>query len=167
MSRYDLPNVVKFLEVQSGIANHLLLGIRERHRPPAERESQIRLKEFNLDARWIDVAHGTAIGVSINVGVVKLLPTVKLFGVNDNQQFRRFPIDLKVTLKIVSVPPVQHSEQYFVDQLPIRFISRRIGGKRVEYPPPLILCQDRHAEAEQGKQANSAKYPWTHDFGTV
>src|SRR5271165_5953356 len=79
---YDLPTIVKLFE------------IRKRDRPPSESKCEIRFEQLDLDACGIDEAHGVAIRIAVKVGIMKFLPTVKLFRIDHNQQFRRFPVYL-------------------------------------------------------------------------
>jgi hypothetical protein len=85
MGSYDLPTVVKLLEVHSGIAHYLYLGSRERRRPPSEGECKIRLEKLDLDACGLDEPHRVTIRIPVHVGIMKLLPAVKLLGVNYDQ----------------------------------------------------------------------------------
>ena len=43
MRSYDLPAVVKLLEVHGAVSRHLLLGTWESDRPPGKGECEIRL----------------------------------------------------------------------------------------------------------------------------
>ena len=43
MRGYDLPAAVKLLEVHGAVSHHLLLGTRERDRPPGKGQREIRL----------------------------------------------------------------------------------------------------------------------------
>ena len=88
MSSYDLPTVVKFLKIHGAIACHLALGVGKRDGPPSEGKSQIRLEEFDLDTHRFDVPHEIAIRIAVNVGIVELLPTIKLLRIDHDQQFR-------------------------------------------------------------------------------
>jgi hypothetical protein len=45
--------------------------------------------------------------------------SVKLLGINENQQFGRFPIHFQMPPDIVSVPSVEHFEQDLIDLLRI------------------------------------------------
>ena len=63
---------------------HLLLGTWERDRPPSESEREIRLQQLDLDALGLDEPHRITIRIPVNVGIVQLLPAVKLFGTHDN-----------------------------------------------------------------------------------
>ena len=51
---------------------------------------------------------------------MKLLPAVKLLGVNDDQQFGRFPVGFHVSLDVVGVPTVEHFEHDLMHLLGIR-----------------------------------------------
>ena len=66
------------------------LGTRERERPPSEGECEIRLQQLDLDAFGFDEPHRITIRVAVNVGIMKLLPAVKLLRINDHQQFGDF-----------------------------------------------------------------------------
>src|SRR5271165_1395030 len=44
MRGYDLPTIVKLLEVHGGITDYLLLGTWERDRPPGESQCEVWLK---------------------------------------------------------------------------------------------------------------------------
>ena len=57
--------------------------------------------------------------IPINVGIMKLLPAVKLLSIDDNQQFGRLPIDLHILLNVVSIPAIEHFEQDAIDLLGI------------------------------------------------
>jgi hypothetical protein len=50
MRGYDLPAVVKFLEIHGAISYHVQLGSGESDRPPCEGQGEIRLQQFDLDA---------------------------------------------------------------------------------------------------------------------
>src|SRR5271165_7658116 len=53
---YDLPTIVKLLEIHGGVPHHLLVGIRKRDRPPSESKCEIRFEQLDLDACGIDEA---------------------------------------------------------------------------------------------------------------
>jgi hypothetical protein len=55
--------------------------------------------------------------VAVDVRIVKLLPAVKLLRTDDNQQLGRFPINVKMTFKIVGIPAIKHFEQDLIDLL--------------------------------------------------
>jgi hypothetical protein len=84
----DLPTVAKLLQVHGGVPHDLLFGIRKSDRPPSESKSEVRLEQFDLNAGGIDEAHGVVIRITVNIGIVKLLPAVKLLRINHHQQFR-------------------------------------------------------------------------------
>ena len=79
MGGYDLPTVIKLLEVHRGVPYHLLFGVWERNPPPSEGESEIRFQHLDLDAFGFDEAHLITIRIPVNVGIMELLPSVILF----------------------------------------------------------------------------------------
>src|ERR1700730_16172200 len=85
MRDHDLPTVIKLLEVHGGVPYHRLLGTRERDRPPSEGECEIRLQQLDLDAFGLDQPHLIPIRIPVQVGIMQLLPAVKLFRIDDNQ----------------------------------------------------------------------------------
>jgi len=117
MRGYDLPTVGELLQVHGGIAHHLLFGAGERNCPPGQGKSQVRSEKFDLDTGRIDEPHRVAVRVTIDVGIVKLLPAGELLGVNNHQQLRRFPVDVQVSLEVMGIPSVEHFEQDLVDLL--------------------------------------------------
>ena len=119
MRSYDLPAVVKLLEVHGAVSRHLLLGTWERDRPPGKGECEIRLQQLDLDAFGLDESHRNAIQIPINVGIMKLLPAVKLLSIDYDQQFGRLAIDLHIPLNVVSIPAIKHFEQNAIDLLGI------------------------------------------------
>src|ERR1700738_1070224 len=85
---HDLPAVVKLLEIHRGVSHHLLLGTREIDGPPSKCECEIRLEELDLNATGFDEPHRTTIRIPVNVGIMELLPAIKLLRIDHNQQFR-------------------------------------------------------------------------------
>src|ERR1700722_14547110 len=162
MSSYDLPTVVKFLKIHGAIACHLALGVGKRDGPPSEGKSQIRLEEFDLDTHRFNVPHVIAIRIAVNVGIVKLLPAAELLGIDNDQQLRRFPVELEMAVNIVSVPATEHDEQDFVDLLAIGFGRTWSGSQRVEDPFPSFPRHYWQGDTEQEYDQNSAKRPATH-----
>ena len=79
MRGYDLPTVIKLLEVHCGVPYHLLFGVWERDRPPSQGECEIRFQHLDLDAFGFDEPHPIAIRIAVNVGIMELLPSVILF----------------------------------------------------------------------------------------
>ena len=61
--------------------------------------------------------HRVAIGIPVDIGIMKLLPAIKLLGVNDDQQLRRFPVRVQMPLDVMGIPTVKHLEQDLVDLL--------------------------------------------------
>jgi hypothetical protein len=61
--------------------------------------------------------HDVAIRIAVEVGIMQLLPTIKLLRINNNQQLRRFPVNPQMSLNVVSIPAIQHLEQDLVDLL--------------------------------------------------
>ena len=98
----------------------LLLATWERDRPPGEGEREIRLQQLDLGAFGFDGPHRITIRIAVNVGIMKLLPPVKLLRIDDNQQFGRFPVHLQMPLDVVGVPAIKHFEHDFADPLHIR-----------------------------------------------
>src|SRR6266446_7242770 len=84
---HDLPAVVKLLEVHRGVSDHLLLGTRKIDGPPSKGECEVRLEELDLNATGFDQPHRTTIRIPVNVGIMELLPAVKLLRIDHNQQF--------------------------------------------------------------------------------
>jgi hypothetical protein len=111
MRGYDLPAVVELLEVHGAVSHDLLLGTWESGRPPGKGECEIRFQQLDLNAFGLDEAHRTTIRIPINVGVMKLLPAVKLLRIDHDQQFGRLPIRLHIPLDVVSIPAIEHFEQ--------------------------------------------------------
>jgi hypothetical protein len=97
----DFPAVVKLLEVHRAVSHRQLLGTGEGGRPPRECKCEIRLQQLDLDACGSDESHRITVRITIDVGIVKLLPAVKLFSINHNQQFWRFPIHLQMSFDVV------------------------------------------------------------------
>ena len=60
-----------------------------------------------------------AIRIPVNVGIMKLLPAVKLFRIDDNQQFGGLPVHLHMPLDVVGIPAIEHFEQDLIDLLVI------------------------------------------------
>src|SRR5580704_13499631 len=116
---YDLPTVIKFLKVHGRIADHFLLGAGEGYRPPSEGKSQIRLQQLDLDACGIDEPHRITVRIPVNVGIMQLLPAVKLLRIDDNQQFGRLPVHLQMSVDVVGIPAIKHFEQDLIDLLGI------------------------------------------------
>src|SRR5260370_36718541 len=85
---HDLPAVVKLLEVHRGVSDHLLLGTRKIDGPPSKGECEVRLEELDLNATGFDEPHSTTIRIPVNVGIMELLPAIKLLRIDHNQQFR-------------------------------------------------------------------------------
>src|ERR1700686_4697474 len=85
---HDLPAVVKPLEVHRGVSHHLLLGTRKIDRPPSKGECEVRLEELDLNATGFDEPHRTTIRIPVNVGIMEVLPAIKLLRIDHNQQFR-------------------------------------------------------------------------------
>jgi hypothetical protein len=83
---YDLPAVVRLLEVHRGVAHYLLLGIWKRDRPPSQSECEIRFQELNFDAFGVDEPPPITVRIPVNVRIMELLPAVILFRIDDNQQ---------------------------------------------------------------------------------
>src|ERR1700738_1554795 len=127
---YDLPAVVKLLEIHGGVPHHLLLGTWERDRPPGEGEGEIRLQQLDLDAFGFDEPHRITIRIAVDVGIMKVLPAVKLLRIDDNQQYGRLPVHLQMSLDVVAIPAMKHFEQDFVDLLAIRLGNAWIGDER-------------------------------------
>ena len=117
MRGYDLPAVVKLLQVDGAVSHDLLLGTWESGRPPAKGECEVRFEQLYLNAFGLDEPHRPMIRIAINVGVMKLLPAVKLFRIDYDQQFRRLPIHLHIPLDVVSIPAIEHFEQNIIDLL--------------------------------------------------
>src|SRR5260370_27962731 len=117
---YDLPTVIKLLEVHGGVPHRLLLGTRKRDRPPSEGKCEIRLQQLDLDAFGFDEPHRITVRIPVNVGIMKLLPAVKLLRIDDDQQFGRFPVNLQMSLDVVGIPAIKHFEHDLVDPLRIR-----------------------------------------------
>ena len=57
MRGYDLPTVIKLLEIHRGVPHHRMLRTRERDRPPGEGQCEIRLQQLDLDAFGFDKPH--------------------------------------------------------------------------------------------------------------
>src|ERR1700722_13789176 len=108
---YDLPAVVKLLEVHGAVSHDLLLGTWESGRRPGKSECEIRFQQLDLNAFGLDEPYRLTIRIPINVGIMKLLPAVKLFRIDYDQQFRRLPIHLHIPLDVVSIPAIEHFEQ--------------------------------------------------------
>src|SRR5271166_6735838 len=85
---YDLPAVVKLLEVHRSISHHLLLGTREIDRPPGKGECEIRFQQSDLDSAGFDEPHCASIRIPPNVGIMQLLPAINLLRIDHDQQFR-------------------------------------------------------------------------------
>ena len=119
MRRHDLPAVVELLEVHCAGSHHRLLGAWKGGRPPSKGECEIRLQQLHLNSFGLDEPHRDSIGVPIDVGIMKLLPAIKLLRVNDDQQFGRFPVGLHVSLDVVGVPTVEHFDHDLVHLLGI------------------------------------------------
>src|ERR1700730_9454451 len=85
---YDLPAVVRLLEVHRGVAHYLLLGIWKRDRPPSQSECEIRFQELYFDAFGVDEPPPITVRIRVNVGIMELLPAIKLLRIDHNQQFR-------------------------------------------------------------------------------
>jgi hypothetical protein len=149
VSGNDLPSVVKLLKVHGGVAHYLLLRIGERNGPPGQGKRQVRFEKFDLNTGWIDIPHRVAVRVAVHVRIVKLLPAVKLLGINDNQELGRLPIDLQMTFNIVSVPAIEHFEQHLVDLLGVRRARGGRGRQRVELPTSMVLRHRRRRETER------------------
>src|SRR5271157_2795563 len=60
-------------------------------------------------------------------------------------------------LDVVGIPAIEHFEQDFVDQLCIGLCSAWIRAEGVEYPPLLLLCHHRQAEAQQESRHDSTE----------
>jgi hypothetical protein len=60
-----------------------------------------------LDALGLDEPHRAAIRIPIDVGIMELLPAIKLLIVNYNQQLRRLPIHVQIPFDVVSIPPIE------------------------------------------------------------
>jgi|SRR5580704_16614102 len=88
MRGYDLPAVVRLLEVHRGVAHYLLLGIWKGDRPPSQSECEIRFQELNFDAFGVDEPPPITVRIRVNVGIMELLPAIKLLRIDHNQQFR-------------------------------------------------------------------------------
>ena len=119
MRGYDLPFVVKFLEVHGAVAHYRLLGAWESDRPPSQGKCKIGLQQPDLDAFGLNETHSRTTRIAANVGIVKLLPPVKLLRADDNQQFWRIPVNSQVSFNVVGIPPVEHFEQDLIDLLVI------------------------------------------------
>ena len=59
---------------------------------------------------WIRVGRMNPIALRSEypVGIVKLLPSVKLFRIHHNQQFGRVPIHLQMSFDVVGIPAIEH-----------------------------------------------------------
>src|ERR1700730_17739026 len=82
MRGYDLPAVVKLLEVHGAVSHDLLLGTWESGRPPGKGECEIRFQQLDLNTFGVDEPHRTTSRIPINVRVMKLLPAVKLLRID-------------------------------------------------------------------------------------
>ena len=111
MRGYDLPAVVELLEVHGAVSHDLRLGTWEGGRLPGKGECEIRFQQLDLNAFGLDEPHRTTIRIPIDVGVMKLLPAVKLLRIDHDQQFGRLPIHLHIPLDVVSIPAIEHFEQ--------------------------------------------------------
>ena len=111
MRCYDLPAVVKLLQVHGAVSLDLLLGTWESRRPPGKGECEIRFQQLDLNALGLDEPHRSTIRIPIYVRIMKLLPAVKLLRIDHDQQFGRLPIRLHIPLDVVSIPAIEHFEQ--------------------------------------------------------
>ena len=85
MRGYDLPTVIKLLEIHRGVPHHRMLRTGERDRPPREGQCEIRLQQLDLDALGLDKPHRIPIRIPVQVGIMQLLPAVKLLRIDDHQ----------------------------------------------------------------------------------
>ena len=92
-----------------------------------------------MNSFGLDEPHRDSIGITIEVGIMKLLPAVKLLGVNDDQQFGRFPVGLHESVDVVGVPTVEPFEYDLMHLLGIRHGDVWIRTEGVELPPVLLL----------------------------
>ena len=120
MRGYDSPSVFKLLQVHSAVAHYRLVGVWESDRPPGQGKREVRLQQPDLDAFRLYETHTSAALVPAKVGIMKLLPTVKLLRIHDHQQSWRFPVHLEVSVDVVGIPTVEHFEQDTIDLLLIR-----------------------------------------------
>jgi len=115
----DFPTVVKLLQVHGAVSHHQLLRTGEGGRPPRERKCEIRLQQLDLDSGGSDEPHRIAVRIPSDVGIVKLLPSVKLFRIHHHQQFGRVPIRRQMSFDVVGIPAIEHFKQDLINLLGI------------------------------------------------
>ena len=120
MRGYDLPTALKLLEVHGGISDYLVLGTWESDRPPSKRECEVRLEQPDLNPLGLNESHRGPTRIPVHIGIVKLLPAVKLLRTDDDQQFGRVPVYLHIPVDVVGIPAIEHFEQDFMHLLVIR-----------------------------------------------
>src|ERR1700733_7293145 len=86
---------------------------------------------------------------------MQLLPAVKLLGIYDHQQFRRFPIHLHISLDIVGIPAIQHLEQDLINLLGIRLGNVGISSERIKFPSVPLLAHNCRTE-NKGKKCQKS-----------